>query len=369
MRHRLLLRRPRPASPSKRLGPTTAGFVAALSIALALATPTSATAADQDSPTGRAAPAPRVVASGLTNPFGIDVRPRGVFVAESGAGQVTLVRRDRTRRTILSGAPGVAGVAVHGGFVYSVIGGPSPDGPPPGDGYAPTSLLRTSLSTGRTRTIARLEAYELRRNPDGQPQFDPDGAPYDALSNPFAMAWTPRGLLVADGGANAVLRVNPRTGRVSTFFVPPNPRTRACLAPGAQANPGVVGCDSVPTGVDYVGGAVLVSTLGAEQPGAGRIYELGLRSGAVRQTWRGLTSPTGVAGTRRWVAYSQALEANPAGPPGALTVVPRRGQQQEARVPFATGLDASRGRLYTAAFSLADPGAGLVLKMPRSFAR
>ena len=69
------------------------------------------------------------------------------------------------------------------------------------------------------------------------------------------------GLLVADGGANDVLRVNPRTGKVSTFFVPPTAKTPACLAEGAQANPGTVGCDPVPTGLAVHGRYVYVSTI------------------------------------------------------------------------------------------------------------
>ena len=49
----------------------------------------------------------------------------------------------------------------------------------------------------------------------------------------------PRGLLVADGGANDVLRVNPRTGRVSTFFVPPTVKHQVPAA--REANPGTDG--------------------------------------------------------------------------------------------------------------------------------
>ena len=115
--------------------------------------------------------------------------------------------------------------------------------------------------------IADLGKYELAHNPDGQVQFV-DGKPVDALSNPFAMTMSRYGLIVADGGANDVLRVDPSTGRVSTFFVPHTVTdVKACLAPGAQSNPGTVGCDPVPTGVAVSRGSVYVSTLGAEQPG------------------------------------------------------------------------------------------------------
>jgi hypothetical protein len=78
---------------------------------------------------------------------------------------------------------------------------------------------------GHIRILADLMAYELKHNPDGQVQFAPDGTPYDALSNPFSMTATSWGLLVADGGANDVLKVDPRTGRISTYFVPPTAKT------------------------------------------------------------------------------------------------------------------------------------------------
>src|SRR4029453_9634302 len=118
---------------------------------------------------------------------------------------------------------------------------------------------------------------------------------YDALSNPFSMTATKWGLLIADGGANDVLRVNPRTGRISTFLRPPTPRTKECPAPGAQANPGTIGCDSVPTGVAVRGDHVYVSTLGAESPGAAAIWKLDGRTGKVLRVWRGFTSLTGIA--------------------------------------------------------------------------
>ena len=119
-----------------------------------------------------------------------------------------------------------------------------------------------------------------------------------------------------------MLRVDPSTGRVSTFFVPHTVTdVKACLAPGAQSNPGTVGCDPVPTGVAVSRGSVYVSTLGAEQPGAGRVYKLDERTGKVQRVWRGLTSPTGIAVRDDGTVYvSEVLYGAPAGdgppPPG-----------------------------------------------------
>ena len=225
----------------------------------------------------RAAPTASVVTKRLDGPFGLQkaVEHRGFLVAESVSGQVTRVFRDGRQRVIVRGAPGVAGVAAGTRHVYAVLGGPNEEGAPPAGDFAPSRVLRTSYQGKHTKVIANLLKYELAHNPDGQVQFV-DGKPVDALSNPFSMTMTRWGLLVADGGGNDVLKVNPRTGRVSTFFVPPTVKdVRACRAPDANSNPGTVGCDPVPTGVDVANGSVYVSTLGAEVPGAGRVYKLG----------------------------------------------------------------------------------------------
>ena len=164
-------------------------------------------------------------------------------------------------------------------------------------------MLRSDRRGHHVKVIADLAKYELAHNPDGQEQFV-DGKPVDALSNPFAMNRSRYGLLVADGGANDVLRVNPRTGKVSTFFVPPTVKdVPACLEPGAQANPGTVGCDPVPTGIAVARHSVYVSTLGAEVPGAGRVYRLNPRTGKVLRVWKGLTAPTGIAVSPKGTVY------------------------------------------------------------------
>ena len=219
-------------------------------------------------------------------------------------------------------------------------------------------------------------AYELKRNPDRQKQFNDAGEPYDALSNPFSMTASPWGLLIADGGANDVLRVDPRTGRISTYFVPPNPRTPECLAPGAQANPGTIGCDPVPTGVAVRGKYVYVSTLGAEQPGAAVIYKLDGRTRRVLHKWRGFTSLTGIAVTSGGTIYSSEVlfNAPPGDPPpgfdpstiGRITRI-KNGRITHAAVTMPTGLDIRDGKLYATSWSIAGflgiPDAGRLVEV------
>lgn len=341
---------------------------AALGLGVTSGTAVAAPAGDRSSPTDRAPG--RVVADGLATPFGIaPARSGSLVVAQAAAGEVTRIGRRGVTTTVVGGVPGVAGVASRGRYVWSVLGGPQEDAPDeeqlriaPGaargaaPAFGPTSVLRTDLDTGRTVKIADLEDYELAKNPDGQTQLV-GGAPVDALSNPFSMTLTPRGLLVADGGANDVLRIDPWSGKISTFYVPPNPTTPECLADGAQANPGTVGCDSVPTGVDFRGGSVYVSTLGSGAPGAGAIYQLSDRTRKVQRTWKGLEAPTGVAVGPGAVFYSQVF----GGGSGRIVRVGNAGRVSEASYPTPTGLLHARGRLFASVGSLSPSGSVVVV--------
>ncbi len=320
----------------------------------------------------------RVVAEGLNGPFGLETFGRGFLVAENQTGQVTKVSKSGQKSVAVANAPGVAGVAAEGRYIFSVLGGEGP----PDQNPKPTSLLRTSIKTGKTKVIAELLAFELKRNPDGQLQFDPEtGEPFDALSNPFSMTTYPKGLLVADGGANDVLHVDPRTGKVKTFFVPKvvSPKEVPACADN-QANPGTVGCDPVPTGVAYYKGSVYVSTLGAEVPGAARIYKLDAKSAKVKRVWKGFTGLTGIAVSRSGTIYvSQVLEGAPPGeepPPGfdpttvgQITRISRHGKQTNAQVTMPVGLQLNGDRLFSTAWSVAFflgiADAGQIVEVPR----
>ena len=60
--------------------------------------------------------------------------------------------------------------------------------------------------------------------------------------------------------------------------------------------------------MDVRGNSVYVSTLGAEAPGAGRVYKLDGRTGKVLRTWKNLNAPTGVTVRAHGTIYvSQVL--------------------------------------------------------------
>lgn len=345
---------------------------------VALGTAAALAAAPSTSTAATASGGVHVVTKGLDMPFGLQkaIDHRGFVVAESESGQVTRVFKSGGKHAILNGVPGVAGVAASPRRVFAVIGGPNEEGAPSGGKYGPSRVLRMNYRGHHVKVIANLLRYELKHNPDGQVQFV-NGEPPDALSNPFAMTWSRFGLFVADGGANDVLKVNPRTGKVTTFFVPKTVKdVPACQGPDANANPGTKGCDPVPTGVQVLGNSVYVSTLGAEAPGAGRIYKLNARTGHVQRVWKGFTAPTGVAvradGT---IYFSEVLYGAPEGPPppdfqpsdiGRITRI-RNGHAKHAAVTMPTGLVLKNGDLYSTAWSIASffgiPHAGQVVKV------
>jgi hypothetical protein len=306
----------------------------------------------------------KVIAGGLAGPFGLDaLRHGGFLTAEDFSGEVTRVGWNGQQHTLIDNAASVAGVAAGRDHVFAVLGGPDEFGAPQQGDYKATSLIRSDWQGKHVKVLANLQRYELNHNPDGQVQFV-KGVPPDALSNPFSMNRSKYGLLVADGGANDVLRVNPRTGHVSTFFVPPTVKdVKACLSPDAQANPGTIGCDPVPTGIAVARGSVWVSTLGAEVPGAGRVYKLNPWNGKVRKVYRGLTAPTGIAVSRSGAIFvSQVLQGAPESdtpPPGfdpstvgQITKI-WHGKRTHAQVTMPTGLDIRNGRLYSTAWSVA----------------
>ena len=327
---------------------------------------------------GAARPPVKVITSGLDGPFGLQASRLGYLVAEGDSGQVTGVLRDGSKHVLLDGAAGVAGVAGGPRHFYAVLGGGSEAGPPPAGDYKPTSVLRSTYTGHHVTVLANLMRYELRHNPDGQRQFNKKGVPFnDALSNPFSMNLSRYGLLVAEGGANDVLRIDPRTGRVSTFFVPPTVKdVAACLQPGAQSNPGTVGCDSVPTGIAVARHSVYVSTLGGGVPGAGRVYRLNPWTGKVLHVWKGFTGPTGIAVSCTGTIYlSEVFYGAPEGdgpPPadfdpssvGRITRI-RDGHVTHAQVTMPVGLSLSHGRLYSTAWSVAGqfgmPHAGQIV--------
>lgn len=325
-----------------------------------------------------------VVADGLEGPFQVSKAGHRLLVTENGAGRIITVdpHHKGKVRTVVSGlGPGAASGAVQVGHTTYIATGEADPSAPAGP-YPGSSVL--VAKHGKVRQLADLMANELKNNPDGQTQFGPDGAPLDALSNPFsllAVRGHGGGVLVADGGGNVVLRVSAK-GKVSNFFVPPVINTGACE--GRPNNDEAhTGCDPVPTGLAYgPRNTIYVSTLTGEAPGEGRVYVLDAKSGKVRKVIKGFSSPTGIAVAKDGTIYvSEVLEGMPEGEPGPgfdpstvgqLVKVSPWGKRTYAQVTMPTGLVLSGKTLYSSAWSIAGflgiEGAGQVVKVsPRAF--
>lgn len=326
----------------------------------------------------KAQPGVRVIASGLSDPQGLYASRRGFLVAETGAAKATAVSRSGHKRISLDDVNGISGVAYGWRHGFAVTGGGDETGQAPPGNYPAASVLRWSRNGKHVKPIADLLAYEKKHNPDHQPFVDENGKPYDdALSNPFSVTYSKRfGLLVADGGANDVLRVNPRTGHISTFFVPRNVTdVPACQGPDANVQP-VKGCDTVPTGVAVVGRYVYVSTLGADRPDAARIYKLNGHTRKIVRVWKGFTGLTGVAvNSHGTIVASQVAYNFPEGDPGpgfdpstvGRLIKVRHGKRTVASVTMPVGVRFVDGRLYSTAWSVGSfvgmPTAGQIVRV------
>jgi hypothetical protein len=341
---------------------------AAAALALVLSAPATAGAGGSDITT---------VAGGLDGPRQLsDYKDGKLVVAESDVGEVSSVDlRTGQVRTLLSNLGNAQGVDYEKDRLYVAIG--EAMGPPEGEPQAASApaapysqVVLEATTHGRIIRSWDLLKYELKHNPDRQTQFV-DGQPVDTLSNPFSVLAQHHRLLVSDAGANAVLAIDLRSGRISTFFVPPVVRdTPECR--NAENNPGTVGCDPVPTEIAQgPNGLIYVGTLSAEAPGAARVYVLD-HKGKVVKVIKHLTSVTGVAVAKDGtVVVSNVLEGLPQGEPGPdfdpttvgqLTKIGPDGRRWTAEVTMPTGLEIKDGKLYASTFSLF----GLFLGVPEA---
>lgn len=326
----------------------------------------------------------KVVATGLNGPRQLSASRGRFYVAESDTGQVSVIDpKTGAKRAVVTNLSSPQGVVRIKRKLYILNGDPSPDANP----NTSASLAVVVAKPGQpAKKFADLLAYEVAHNPDHQAQKDSTGKPYDdALSNPYFVIRDRHGfLLVADAGANDVLKVNSK-GKVSTFFVPPTVKTGACNTP--NVNVGTTGCDSVPTGLAYgPHNTLYVSALTSEVPGQGRVYVVNARTGKLLRTIKGLSGPTGVAVSKRGTVYvSEVAEGAPEGdgpPPtgfdpstiGQIVKITPGHARRYAQVTMPSGLLIKHGKLYASAWSIAGflglKDAGQVVRVAdRAFVR
>lgn len=218
----------------------------------------------------------RVVAHGLNNPRGIAVAADGeVFVAQAGKAGPVCIGKGQNQQcggfsSQISKIQNGDVVRVSGGFLS--VGGKDGSFTVGADGIAvgPDYTLYTAMTSlgakppkgipasalaqsgklfkigahGRKIPLADISKVEFTRNPDGG-MLD---------SDPYGVAWTPDGLLVADAAGNDLLQVH-QDGSVSVVAVFPKRRfhgkrlesvpTSVALGPDGAYYVGELGGDGV----------------------------------------------------------------------------------------------------------------------------
>lgn len=318
---------------------------------------------------------PSVVASGLNNPRQIQLisGDGGLLVSQAGTGgpncqpdpmdptsqfcvgatgsvSLVLVPQFGTNKHVIDIAKNLSsGAGPDGSFAVGSVGASGTD-------YGQFKLVNDIDGTlsnarpfGAPQVLADITAAEQSQDPDGQ---GPD-------SNAYGVLKLQGRTLVADAAANTVWSVD-EAGTVTPFAVFPNITDGDCAD---QPNDnGTTGCDFVPTSLAQgPDGGIYVGALAGETPGAGRVVKLDATSGAVLQTWTGLTTVTGVAVGRDGSIYaSELFGGDPSAPvPGELVRITTSGTRTSKAVPFPAGVAVDRfNNVYVAAFSTA-PGTGL----------
>ncbi|SEL11581.1 hypothetical protein SAMN04515665_108135 [Blastococcus sp. DSM 46786] len=356
-----------------------AAATAGLAVTTLVISPAAAAPPAGPADASRLAPVP--VARQLDNPRQLDMTSDGVLViAESGTGGDDCA--DVGGDTVCVGTTGAVSIVRHPAKVQGVTAervvtgllseaGPSGIGATGNDAASARTLGRIYIAkdvdvpdgitglpeeqegkllraaAGRPASVvADIRAFEAANDPDGQ----------GVESNPYAVLDIGDKVLVADAAANAVLAVD-RRGRISVFAVLPTITGGACDTRLNQD--GSYSCDPVPTALSFSrDGDVIVGGLGSLVPGAGRVWELDHRTGAIQQTWTGFTGVTGAAQDQAGNLYASELFGGDDGS-GQLVMVPKNGARATLPVPSPAGVVVDqRGNVYVAANSL-SPGTGI----------
>lgn len=233
------------------------------------------------------------VMQGLDNPRGLAIGPEGaLYVVEAGSGgtgpctelrgatqcfgptgALTRLWRGRTER-VLTGLPSYISTTgevsgphdvsfMYRGGAYLTMGLGNGGGDPNaaraafGEGGERFGRLLWISTAGRANVLADLAQYEFEANPAGGPTD----------SNPFGVLAEPDGIVVADAGANALLRVDHR-GRITTLAVlPPVPGSNAdSVATSIARGPDGAYYAGELTGVPFAAGAARVFRIVPGEP-------------------------------------------------------------------------------------------------------
>ncbi len=321
-------------------------------------------------------PATSTRADGLLSPLSLAAGPHGLFVTQNFAGHLNKVRPLSDPKALYSsGGPEVGSVSLYKDTVYFSEGGGGVDG-------QPNMQWITSLEGGRQaapKKIADVAAYEATRNPDGRVTYGfrdvrdrqcldriPAGIPAKYTgqidSHAYATAANKHYIYVADAGANAILKVDKRSKRVSTVAVLPATsfRVTAVLAAGMGLPGCVVGeryyLEPVPTDVEFGrhGWLYVTSLPGSPDDGSlgalGRVFKVHSETGKVVQLASGFSGATNLAVSSRGDIYVAEMFGN------KISVVEKGRHKARTFLEAATpgALEIHDNRLYATTHALPD---------------
>lgn len=346
---------------------------------------------------------PTVVATGLNSPYKLTAGPGGaIYVAEAGTGGsdcAMVTGPDGNEVEACSGTTGSV-TRISGGVQTRVVTGLASVSLGDSEWFGPTAVgfnaanemhvvlglggneaSRAALGQDQLGTLVRipegqdpvlvsdLVAFEEANDPDGgQPGVEhPD-------SNPFDLIFDGTDALVADAGANALLRVeSDGTTTVEAMFPP-----TFVDPPPFLSIPGQIPMQAVPTGLAHgPGGSVFVSQLTGFpfEPGAANVFAVS--NGVVSTAFGGFTNIIDIARADDGTLYVLEFASNgllsPDGPQAALVQVRTDGTRKtlmygaELPVPGGVAVGAD-GMVYLSVCTLCGPGEGMVWRIDPSVA-
>lgn len=355
---------------------TTRTLIAAgAAVALAVSLPTSASAASGP-------PAQQEWSNQLIAPFSLAVDGQRVLVADGGTGSIGQLQPNGSVTPIVEGVPGLTGVATRGAWM--AYGSSISEDPTQEESLILESGLNIRTPKGDT-IYADLHAYEWKHNPDGGntygildlgdcaaevdpellPSVLPHGGGLDAHA--YNVASWQGGWLVADAGANAIMKVSDK-GVISTFSVlPAIPLVINGPVAGMLGLPGctigkTLNVEPVPTGIAVgKGGAIYVTTLPGF-PGMilsqGALWRIDTATGEATQVASGLSQPTSLAisGSDMYIA-----ELGGAG----VSVVKNGVVSPYAALPGALSVATAPNGTVWAATMASDAGPGTIVSISK----
>jgi hypothetical protein len=341
-----------------------------------------------------------VVATGLNAPYKLTQGPGGaIYVAEAGTGGdscTMVIGPDGNEAEACSGATGSV-TRIESGVQTRVVTGLGSVALDTGEWFGPTAvgfpaggdmhvLLGLGGDAAARETLGQAQLGTLLRIPDGgdpvvvadlvafEEENDPDGAFPGVTgpdSNPFDLIFDGSDALVADAGANALLRVeSDGTTSVEAVFPPTFVDTPPFLPPGQMP------MQAVPTGLAHgPNNSVFVSQLTGFPFEVGAANVFAVANGAVTTAFAGFTNIIDIARADDGTMYVLEFATNGLlnGPAPALVQIRTDGTRKtllnSAELPVPGGVAVgSDGMVYLSVCTLCGPGEGMVWRIDPSVA-